>query len=91
MTWNRQTGNWLGRQPPKTERMDKDMLPMESEITIPRKALFTLPEVAFHCGVGKSSVDRWIQEGKLKVKRLPNNYRRVTYAEFVKFLEQYLS
>ena len=46
-------------------------------------------DVADYCSVGRSTVRRWVQSGKLKAWRLPGGRYRVSARDFVDFLIQW--
>ena len=84
MSWVRR-GRSLSRPSKVTEPVAdaSDIL-----ISLPQKTLFRLDEVAEHCDVSKKTIDKWINEGKLKAIKLPNGYRRVPYAELLALLQK---
>ena len=46
-------------------------------------------DVAVYCQVSKSTVLKWIKDGKLEAFNLPSGHFRVDRGDFRSFLEQY--
>ena len=49
----------------------------------------TTYEIAEHCQVTPRTVIQWVNEGKLKAFRTPGNHSRVTFEDFIEFLNRY--
>ena len=46
-------------------------------------------DVAMYCRVSKSTVIKWISDGRLKAFRLPSGHYRIDKEDFRAFLERY--
>lgn len=54
--------------------------------------LLTFTEVAARLGVSHTTVSKWVRDGAIRARRLPNSTRRViTEVEFRRFWDAYFS
>lgn len=49
----------------------------------------TTSDVARYCRVSRSSVSRWIKQGKLRAFAMPGGHYRISHQEFKGFLTKY--
>ena len=68
---------------------------MEVETIVPNESkiashtLVTAQHIAGYCLVSRSTVQRWIKDGKLSAMKLPSGHYRVNLEDFRAFLERY--
>ena len=60
-----------------------------TESKIASQTSVTVQHIAGYCLVSRSTVRRWIKDGKLSAMKLPSGHYRVTVADFRAFLERY--
>ena len=53
------------------------------------EAPITVESIANYCMVSRSTVGRWIKEGKLSAIKLPSGHFRVSIADFRDFLKRH--
>ena len=53
------------------------------------KKRIKVKDIAGQCMVSKTTVRRWIKEGKLPAIRLPSGHYRINIADFRNFLKSY--
>jgi len=56
---------------------------------MPSSRFLTTSDVARYCQVSRSSVSRWIKEGKLRAFATPGGHYRISQKEFKGFLAKY--
>ena len=61
--------------------------PNESKIA--SHTLVTVQHIAGYCLVSRSTVQRWIRDGKISAMKLPSGHFRVSLEDFRAFLERY--
>ncbi|OGO36389.1 MAG: hypothetical protein A2147_03300 [Chloroflexi bacterium RBG_16_57_8] len=53
------------------------------------RAFITVDSIAAYCMVSRSTVGRWIRDGKLPAMKLPSGHFRVTVSDFRDFLKRH--
>jgi excisionase family DNA binding protein len=53
------------------------------------RAFITVDSIAGYCMVSRSTVGRWIRDGKLRAMKLPSGHFRVTVSDFRDFLRRH--
>jgi len=53
------------------------------------QTFITIDSIAGYCMVSRSTVGRWIRDGRLCVMKLPSGHFRVSVASFIDFLERH--
>ncbi len=57
--------------------------------TLPGQAFITVDSMAAYCMVSRSTVGRWIRDGRLTAMKLPSGHFRVTARDFKDFLTKH--
>jgi excisionase family DNA binding protein len=53
----------------------------------PMRKRIKIKDVASYCMVSKTTVRRWIENGKLRAMRLPSGHYRINRVDYRRFLE----
>ena len=60
-----------------------------TESNVATQTWITVKSIASYCLVSRSTVWRWVKEGKLSAMKLPSGHYRVTVGNFRDFLRRY--
>ncbi len=63
--------------------------PSQQRRKLAGRTFITVDSIAGYCMVSRSTVGRWIREGRLSAMKLPSGHFRVSVADFRAFLKRH--
>ncbi len=63
--------------------------PSQKRRKLAGRTFITVESIAGYCMVSRSTVGRWIRDGRLSAMKLPSGHFRVTVADFCAFLKRH--